>query len=259
MGPFLSPLAGRGDFFGGGQVAARLWEVSVAFAVHPFAHQLAIAAHRLGLLPCASFRWFLVIAAELHLPEDALALHLLLERTQGLLDVIVTNDDLHGFGSVPSCLESAMPEGAPCSMAQTLCEGRQASGARAPGSRSLGRFALYFPSGTRRGQGSDMAILKIARMGHPVLRRPAEPVVDPGAPEIRRLVTDMIETMVDAHGAGLAAPQVHVPLRVVVFHVPVARAEREGTTTVPLTVLINPEIVPVTDVKALGLEACLSV
>jgi len=104
-----------------------------------------------------------------------------------------------------------------------------------------------------------MAILKIARMGHPVLRRPAEPVVDPGAPEIRRLVTDMIETMVDAHGAGLAAPQVHVPLRVVVFHVPVARAEREGTATVPLTVLINPEIVPVTDVKALGLEACLSV
>jgi peptide deformylase len=62
-----------------------------------------------------------------------------------------------------------------------------------------------------------MAILKIARMGHPVLRRPADPVPDPTAPQIRSLVADMIETMTDANGAGLAAPQVHVPLRVVVF------------------------------------------
>ena len=53
-----------------------------------------------------------------------------------------------------------------------------------------------------------MAILKIARMGHPVLLQKAEPVADPGAPEIRRLVADMLETMTDASGAGLAAPQV---------------------------------------------------
>ena len=53
-----------------------------------------------------------------------------------------------------------------------------------------------------------MAILKIARMGHPVLLHKAEPVADPGAPEIRRLVADMLETMTDASGAGLAAPQV---------------------------------------------------
>jgi hypothetical protein len=51
-----------------------------------------------------------------------------------------------------------------------------------------------------------LAILKIARMGHPVLLQRAEPVADPGAPEIRRLVRDMIETMEDAAGAGLAAP-----------------------------------------------------
>ncbi|MEC8774316.1 MAG: peptide deformylase, partial [Pseudomonadota bacterium] len=68
-----------------------------------------------------------------------------------------------------------------------------------------------------------MAILKIAKMGHPVLRRPAEEVVDPTAPEIRRLAQDMLETMEDADGAGLAAPQVHVPLRVVIFHVPAGR------------------------------------
>ena len=62
-----------------------------------------------------------------------------------------------------------------------------------------------------------MALLKIARMGHPVLATPAEAVFDPKSPEIRRLVNDMVETMMDANGAGLAAPQVHVPLRVVIF------------------------------------------
>ena len=50
-----------------------------------------------------------------------------------------------------------------------------------------------------------MAILKIARMGHPVLLRRAEPVPDPAAPEVQRLIRDMIETMEDAGGAGLAA------------------------------------------------------
>ncbi len=104
-----------------------------------------------------------------------------------------------------------------------------------------------------------MAILKIARMGHPVLRRRADSVPDPTAPAIRSLVADMIETMEDAHGAGLAAPQVHVPLRVVVFHVPAERARREGEEPVPLTVLINPETVPLTDDEAEGWEACLSV
>ena len=104
-----------------------------------------------------------------------------------------------------------------------------------------------------------MAILKIARMGHPVLRRPADPVPDPTAPEIRSLVADMIETMADANGAGLAAPQVHVPLRVVVFHVPEERARRENEEPAPLTALINPEIVPLTDDKTEGWEACLSV
>jgi len=70
-----------------------------------------------------------------------------------------------------------------------------------------------------------MAILKIARMGHPVLATPARPVPDPKSPEIRRLVNDMVETMIDANGAGLAAPQVHVPLRVVVFRAPEGRAD----------------------------------
>lgn len=103
-----------------------------------------------------------------------------------------------------------------------------------------------------------MAILKIAKMGHPVLRQPAEEVVDPTAPEIQRLVQDMLETMEDADGAGLAAPQVHVPLRVVIFHVPAGRDE-ENPQPVPLSVLINPVVEPLTDEVETDWEGCLSV
>jgi peptide deformylase len=110
-----------------------------------------------------------------------------------------------------------------------------------------------------------MAILKIARMGHPVLAGVASPVRDPTAPEIKRLVADMIETMEDANGAGLAAPQVHVPLRVVVFQAPSSRSEAELSgaeafdQTAPLTVLINPVIEIVDPTPEGGWEGCLSV
>ena len=110
-----------------------------------------------------------------------------------------------------------------------------------------------------------MAILKIARMGHPVLALPARPVSDPRNPEIRRLINDMVETMIDANGAGLAAPQVHVPLRLVVFQAPDDRADPDMADderfdhTAPLTVLINPEIEILTPEKEGGWEGCLSV
>jgi peptide deformylase len=110
-----------------------------------------------------------------------------------------------------------------------------------------------------------MAILKIARMGHPVLARRADAVADPAAPEIRRLVADMVETMTDANGAGLAAPQVHVPLRVVVFQAPDDRSDpglAEGERfdhVAPLTVLINPEIEILEPTLEGGWEGCLSV
>lgn len=103
-----------------------------------------------------------------------------------------------------------------------------------------------------------MAILKIAKMGHPVLRDPASEVADPTAPEIRRLVEDMLETMADADGAGLAAPQVHVPLRVVIFHVPKGRDE-ENPNPIPLSVLINPVVEPLTEDTQVDWEGCLSV
>jgi peptide deformylase len=105
-----------------------------------------------------------------------------------------------------------------------------------------------------------MAILKIARMGHPVLLQKCDPVAKPGAPDVRRLVADMLETMHDAPGVGLAAPQVHVPLRLFVFRVPEASAgEEAGDTPVADTVLINPEIELLTEERVPRWEGCLSI
>ena len=105
-----------------------------------------------------------------------------------------------------------------------------------------------------------MAILKIARMGHPVLRRVADPVADPTAPAVKRLVADMVETLVDIGGAGLAAPQVHVPQRVVIFRVPHERVSgHPDDPPQDLIALVNPVISPLGDGRELGWEGCLSV
>src|SRR5205814_9418226 len=91
-----------------------------------------------------------------------------------------------------------------------------------------------------------MALLKIARMGHPVLRARAGEVDDPTAPWVRQLVEDMIETMEDAGGTGIAAPQVHQPHRIVVFRVDAERlTDLPGDGPQDLTALINPVIEPV--------------
>jgi peptide deformylase len=90
-----------------------------------------------------------------------------------------------------------------------------------------------------------MALLKIARMGHPVLTTMAAEVPDPGAPEIRRLV---------------AAPQVHLPLRLFVFTVAPGRASAiEDDLPVGHTVLINPEVEPLGEEMQLCWEGCLSI
>jgi peptide deformylase len=105
-----------------------------------------------------------------------------------------------------------------------------------------------------------MALLKIARMGNPVLRARAAEIDDPTAPWVRSLVEDMLETMEDAGGTGIAAPQVHAPHRIVVFRVAGERAsDLPGDSEQPLTVLINPVIEPLGDEMALGWEGCLSV
>lgn len=109
-----------------------------------------------------------------------------------------------------------------------------------------------------------MAILKIARMGHPVLNQRALEVPDPTDPGVRRLVDAMIETMEDADGTGLAAPQVHVSWRVVVYKVEAERVDAEdgdtgGAAGIPTTALINPVLEPVGEETDIGFEACLSV
>jgi peptide deformylase len=105
-----------------------------------------------------------------------------------------------------------------------------------------------------------MAILKIARMGHPVLLQKSSAVADPGAAEIRRLVADMMETMEDAPGVGLAAPQVYQSLRLFVFRVPGGR-QTQDPDDMPIgnSVLINPEVELLGEERALGWEGCLSI
>lgn len=97
-----------------------------------------------------------------------------------------------------------------------------------------------------------MSILKIAQMGNPVLREVAAPVPVEAirGSEIQRLIEDMLETVADADGAGLAAPQVHVPLRVVVLDL----GDETG-----MRAWINPEIEPLTEELVASYEGCLSV
>ena len=103
-----------------------------------------------------------------------------------------------------------------------------------------------------------MGILKIARMGHPALSGTAAIVDDPTSSAVQKLVADMIETMLDASGAGLAAPQVHVPSRVVVFFNPDDK-ENEPNEELTVNVLINPIIENLSDEMEDGVEGCLSI
>ena len=105
-----------------------------------------------------------------------------------------------------------------------------------------------------------MAILKVARLGHPVLRQQAERVLaaEIQSAEVQRLIDDMIETMHEYDGAGLAANQVHVPRQIAVIEV--ARNPRyPEAPEIPLTVLINPVVTPTTEEMEEGWEGCLSV
>ena len=105
-----------------------------------------------------------------------------------------------------------------------------------------------------------MAVLKIAHLGHPILRQVAEPVSPEaiGSPAIQRLIDDMLETMEDHDGAGLAAPQVHVSRRVVIYGVE-ENPRYPDAESIPLTVLLNPRITPIGEEQEEDWEGCLSV
>jgi peptide deformylase len=103
-----------------------------------------------------------------------------------------------------------------------------------------------------------MAIREVLKMGDPRLLAVAEPVRDFGAPELSSLLEDMRDTMRHLNGAGLAAPQIGVGLRVVIFGF--ERNERyPEADAVPFTVLANPELTPIGDITVEGWEGCLSV
>jgi peptide deformylase len=105
-----------------------------------------------------------------------------------------------------------------------------------------------------------MAVLRIAKMGNPVLQRKAEPVADPTAPEIRQLAADMQETLEDIGASGLAAPQVFVSKRVVVYRIIAARIPPgSGLVPRPWTVMVNPVITPKTAATTPVWERCLSI
>src|SRR5512132_3256979 len=103
-----------------------------------------------------------------------------------------------------------------------------------------------------------MSILKVARMGHPVLRAKARALERPEIKHaaVQRLIDDMIETMIEYHGVGLAAPQVHEGLR---LFVAIIDANEAGDPEGEPTVVINPQITPVGDDMEEGWEGCLSV
>ena len=106
-----------------------------------------------------------------------------------------------------------------------------------------------------------MSLLKITRLGHPKIRQGAEPVSSEElhSQEIQRLIDDMVETMRDANGVGIAAPQVHVSKQIIVIEVSPENPRYPNQPAVPLTVLLNPEITEHAEITEKGWEGCLSV
>jgi peptide deformylase len=105
-----------------------------------------------------------------------------------------------------------------------------------------------------------MAILKVARLGHPVLREKARPVPvgEIRSAGVQGFIDDMVETMREYDGAGLAANQVHTPVQIAVIEVE-SNPRYPEAAAIPLTVLINPVVTPIGDEVEDGWEGCLSV
>lgn len=106
-----------------------------------------------------------------------------------------------------------------------------------------------------------MAVRKIIRMGHPTLRRPARPLAEEeiGSDAVHRLVVDMIDTLHDYGGIGLAAPQINEPVRLAIVELPGGASRYGELPAVPLTVFVNPKIEILDPASAGYWEGCLSV
>ena len=103
-----------------------------------------------------------------------------------------------------------------------------------------------------------MSILKIARLGHPVLQKKALVVKKLPDPTIQKLIEDMTETMLDANGIGLAGPQVHISKQVAIIRVPENENEVEDKP-IKISVLINPKLSKISEETNNDWEGCLSI
>ena len=104
-----------------------------------------------------------------------------------------------------------------------------------------------------------MTVRTILKMGDPRLLRVAQPVTQFDSDELHLLITDLLDTMIAANGAGLAAPQIGVDLRVVIFGSGAPNPRYPEAPSVPRTVLCNPVITPLGEAEEEGWEGCLSV
>ena len=104
-----------------------------------------------------------------------------------------------------------------------------------------------------------MTVRTVLKMGDPRLLRVARPVTAFDTQELHQLLTDLLDTMQAANGAGLAAPQIGVDLAVVVFGSGLPNPRYPDAPIVPRTVLVNPVITPIGDAEQLDWEGCLSV
>ena len=103
-----------------------------------------------------------------------------------------------------------------------------------------------------------MTVRNVLKMGHPLLRQVAAPVASLGSPELHELIADMDDTMRALSGAGIAAPQIGVGLRVVIFELK-DNPRYPHIAPVPYTVLVNPVLTPIGSEQEEGWEGCLSV
>ena len=100
-----------------------------------------------------------------------------------------------------------------------------------------------------------MSILKISRLGHPILIKKSLPVKDISGFEVKKIIHDMTETMLDSKGIGLAAPQVFINKQIIIYRAP----ENEDQKNIKITALINPKLTKVSDETTNQWEGCLSI
>ena len=100
-----------------------------------------------------------------------------------------------------------------------------------------------------------MSILKISKIGHPILLKECSEIKEFSSTSLKKIIYDMSETMLDYNGIGLAAPQVHISKKIIVFRNP----DIEEKEKIEITPLINPNLTPIGEETVDDWEGCLSI